>query len=64
MDDWNEGLKQNGLYYEGWVTDADKVVALHGKATVTCYGTRRSQSYGGKDKENTGENQVMINYNS
>ena len=48
------------MYYEGWVTDADKVVALHGKATVTCYGTRRSQSHGGRDKENTGENTVIL----
>ena len=39
-------LNEMDWYYEGWVTDVDKVVALHGKATVTCYGTRRSQSYG------------------
>ena len=39
---WKEGLCQEGLYYEGWVEDLSSVLESHSKATVTCYGTRRS----------------------
>ena len=37
-----EGLCQEGLYYEDWVEDLSSVLESHSKATVTCYGTRRS----------------------
>ncbi len=40
--DWTESLTQYGNYYEGWVDDLDNCLASHAKATVTCYGTRRS----------------------
>ncbi len=30
------------LYYEGWVSDIDKVLQIHSQETLTCYGTRRS----------------------
>ena len=44
MDDWRKNLKQNGVYYEGWVDDAEQVLSIHKKATVTSYGTRRSST--------------------
>jgi len=42
MDDWTKNLKPSGLYYEGWVNDAEQVLGIHRRATVTSYGTRRS----------------------
>lgn len=42
MEHWTTGLVKQGLYYEGWVTDLDSVLASHSKDTVTSYGTRRS----------------------
>ena len=56
--DWSKGLQSNGTYYEGWVSDVDELLSSHAKATVTCYGTRRSsKSKSGNtpsvDKENT-----------
>ena len=48
--DWS-----NGTYYEGWVDDLDNRLSSHAKATVTCYGTRRSSKASGNvvsDKEN------------
>ena len=58
MAEWTKGLKRQGMYYEGWVTCADSVLALHIRETVTCYGTRRSSKIIGstatvEDKENT-----------
>ena len=35
MDDWRKKLKQNGVYYEGWVDDAEQVLSIHKQATVT-----------------------------
>ena len=46
MDMWTSGLKKNGRYYEGCVEDAEKVISDHNKATVTCFGTRRSSKTG------------------
>lgn len=42
MDNWTSGLTHNGRYYERCVEDAEKVINEHKRATVTCYGTRRS----------------------
>ncbi len=60
--DWTDGLFQNGTYYEGWVENANDRLSSHSKATVTCYGTRRSSKASGntalKDKENTNTNEV------
>ncbi len=56
---WTAGLKCRGLYYEGWVGSLDECLSRHAKATVTCYGTRRSNKTSGSaieminDKENT-----------
>ena len=47
MGEWTTGLIQHGLYWEGWVTDIDSVLGNHSKATVTCYGTRRSSKASG-----------------
>ena len=65
MEEWTKGLQQRELYYEGWVTDADSVLTLHSRATVTCYGTRRSSKMtastaAAENKENTspGDNKV------
>ena len=41
--EWTKGLQLNGTYYEGWVEDIDDRLSSHAKATVTCYGTRRSK---------------------
>ena len=60
MESWTEGLECCGTYYEGWVENAERVLTAHKKATVTCYGTRRSSRNSssapghssGNDKEN------------
>jgi len=39
MEDWTKNLKHSGLYYEGWVNDAEQVLGIHRRATVTSYGT-------------------------
>ena len=33
--------------YEGWVDNLDELLSSHAKATVTCYGTRRSSKSSG-----------------
>lgn len=45
--EWSKGLTKCGTYYEGWVSDLDDRLSSHARATVTCYGTRRSKT----DKE-------------
>ena len=40
---WTEGLKSNGLYFEGYVNDVDHLLEHHRAETVTTYGTRRSR---------------------
>ena len=45
--DWSKGLQSNGTYYEGWVDNLDELLSSHAKATVTCYGTRRSSKSSG-----------------
>lgn len=60
MDEWTKNLKKSGLYYEGWVDDAEQVLDMHKRVTVTSYGTRRSSTNSGtpstaashKDPEN------------
>ena len=39
MNDWMSGLKHRGVYYEWWVEDVKQVLGIHGRATVTPYGT-------------------------
>lgn len=52
MEHWTNGLVKQGLYYEGWVSDLDSVLA----SIVTTYGTRRSTkntaNLSEEDKEN------------
>ena len=43
-ESWKNGLKQQGLYYEGVVVDLDSLLESHKRATVTTWGTRRSSS--------------------
>ena len=45
--DWSKGLQSNGTYYEGWVSNLDELLSSHARATVTCYGTRRSSKSSG-----------------
>lgn len=57
MEHWTNGLVKQGLYYEGWVSDLDSVLASHSRETVTSYGTRRSTkntaaNLSEEDKEN------------
>jgi len=40
--EWDRGLNKCGNYCEGWVSDIDDRLSSHARATVTCYGTRRS----------------------
>ena len=67
--DWSTGLQSNGTYYEGWVDNLDEVLSSHAKATVTCYGTRRSSKsrFGNTspiDKENISTDiQQKVKYN-
>ena len=49
---WAQGLKRNGLYYEGFVDDHETVLELHRKYTTTTYGTRTSSRTSNEDKEN------------
>ena len=49
---WTNGLVKQGVYFEGWVSDLDSVLASHSRATVTCYGIRRSTKNFSEDKEN------------
>ena len=35
MEKWTKSLHQQGQYYEGWVTDAESVLTLHSRATVS-----------------------------
>ena len=44
MVEWQEGLEQKGLYYEGIIdgTRLDSVLELHRRSTVSTFGTRRS----------------------
>ena len=43
-ESWTNGLKQEGLYYEGVVADLDSLLESHNRATVTTWGTRRSST--------------------
>ena len=44
MVEWQNGLEQKGLYYEGIVNGSrlDSVLELHRRSTVSTFGTRRS----------------------
>ena len=61
--DWSKGLQSNGTYYEGWVDNLDELLSSHAKATVTCYGTRRSSKSSGNtasvDKENISTDNIQ-----
>ena len=61
VKDWSKGLQCNGTYYEGWVDNLDDLLSSHARATVTCYGTRRSSKTSGNavpaDKENISTDQ-------
>ena len=55
MEEWKKDLQRCGTYYEGWVDDADNLLSVHEKTTVTSYGTRRSTktlSHAACNKEN------------
>ena len=41
---WANGLKQVGLYYEGYVEDINLIRQKHLAATVSSFGIRRSRS--------------------
>ena len=41
---WANGLKQVGLYYEGYIEDIDLIRQKHLAATVSLFGIRRSRS--------------------
>ena len=45
---WTEGLSPRGLYFEGFVDDADALLEQHKADTVTTYGTRRSRGKSSK----------------
>ena len=44
MVEWQEGLQQKGIYYEGIIDGSrlDSVLELHRRSTVSTFGTRRS----------------------
>ena len=44
MVEWQKGLQQKGLYYEGIIDGSrlDSVLELHRRSTVSTFGTRRS----------------------
>ena len=41
---WAKGLKQVGLYYEGYVEDINLIRQKHLAATVSSFGIRKSRS--------------------
>lgn len=43
---WAEGLSPRGLYFEGFVDDADALLEQHKADTVTTSETRRSRGKG------------------
>lgn len=59
---WSVGLKRNGQYFEGFVSSAADVLALHKRDTVTTWGTRTSRRCDGnkEDKVNIAINIMMI----
>lgn len=65
---WKRGLQQCGvyMYYNGWVEDVESLLSIHGRDTVTCYGTRRSSKASGcssspVDKENKESSMKKVN---
>lgn len=61
---WAEGLSPKGVYFEGFVDDADSLLEQYKAETVTTYGVRRSRGKNSKtleqdcseeDKENAGK---------
>ena len=67
---WAKGLKQVGLYYEGYVEDIDLIRQKHLAATVSSFGIRRSRSNTNStekelsvekcDNQNDKENKVSV----
>ena len=41
---WAKGLKQVGLYYEGYIENTNLIRQKHLAATVSSFGIRRSRS--------------------
>ena len=42
---WATGLRKNGSYYEGIVTNLEETLLHHKQATITTFGTRRSKTH-------------------
>ena len=65
MVEWQEGLEQKGLYYEGIIdgTRLDSVLELHRRSTVSTFGTRRSSRVSATqtDKPTNSENVRDLN---
>jgi len=45
---WANSLKQNGLYYEGFVQDIEVTLTRFQVDTITTFGTRKSRYSAGK----------------
>ena len=48
---WAEGLSSKGVYFEGFVDDADSLLQQYKAETVTTYGVRRSKGKNSKTLE-------------
>ena len=64
MVEWQKGLEQKGLYYEGIVNGSrlDSVLELHRRSTVSTFGTRRSSrvSVGAQTEKRTNNENVRV----
>ena len=56
LPSWAKGLKKYGTYYEGVISDAESVLELHKKETVTTFGIRRTEKHAcNKENKNPAE---------
>ena len=66
MENWKKELQQRGVYYDGWVEDVESLLSIHGRDTITSYGTHRSSkasvcSSSFVDKENNESSMKKVN---
>ena len=59
LPSWAKVLKKYGTYYEGVISDAESVLELHKKETVTTFGIRRTEKPAcNKENKNPAETKV------
>ena len=66
MVEWQEGLQQKGIYYEGIIDGCrlDGVLELHRLSTISTFGTRRSSRVSATAQAEKQTNNEMLKYNN